>query len=301
MKYIFTILTTILITSCGQIETSSEENKNVDDIQISDLNDEFSSIIYDEIDDSLIKIDISLPEIIKHDTIFIDNELFYIVEGDLLLDEDEYFEYISNKYSPQESNKIVGIKLNGQIVKTPAPNNIRYSIVQHSFANLTEYNNFVRYMNEATADWEKICNVNFVYVSEYDYDLKSSDNPEDLTFVIKKVFTNSKLLAKAFYPFQAKKRRKILISHAFFTTSVNKSGILRHEIGHILGFRHEHIRPDAPKECNRETKENLGETDYLTKYDSMSVMHYYCGGQGSRKLEFTELDIIGVQKHYPFD
>lgn len=62
-------------------------------------------------------------------------------------------------------------------------------------------------------------------------------------------------------------------------------GILRHELGHTLSYRHEHTRPEAGK-C-------FEDADWkpLTSYDGFSVMHYpqmqwprrlvpYADGQG---------------------
>jgi len=76
--------------------------------------------------------------------------------------------------------------------------------------------------------------------------------------------------------------------------------VLRHELGHVLGWRHEQIRSEAPAICPDEDTAN---TVDLTQYDPQSVMHYFCGGVGSRDLAITDVDKIGSQKVYglPFD
>lgn len=65
-----------------------------------------------------------------------------------------------------------------------------------------------------------------------------------------------------------------------------------HELGHVLGFRHEHNRPEAG---------TCFEDDNwvpLTPYDSRSIMHYpHCNGS-SEDMEFSELDRKGVQLAY---
>jgi len=71
--------------------------------------------------------------------------------------------------------------------------------------------------------------------------------------------------------------------------------VLRHELGHVIGFRHEHIRSGAPPVCPHE--DTTG-TINLTDYDPRSVMHYFCGGVGSRTLEITDIDRTGSQQVY---
>ena len=71
--------------------------------------------------------------------------------------------------------------------------------------------------------------------------------------------------------------------------------MLRHELGHVLGFRHEHIRVEAPAAC---PDEDIADISILTGYDPKSVMHYFCGSVGNKKLLITDLDVVGSQKLY---
>src|SRR5678815_2857671 len=60
-------------------------------------------------------------------------------------------------------------------------------------------------------------------------------------------------------------------------TGVTWAGVARHELGHILGFRHEHPwAPGAPcSEQQTYTAPNVDLTGRrLTAYDQVSVMHY---------------------------
>ena len=61
-----------------------------------------------------------------------------------------------------------------------------------------------------------------------------------------------------------------------------------HELGHTLGFRHEHTRPEAGV-CFEDNNWRP-----LTPYDSDSIMHYpQCNGTSS-DLGFSPLDAQGV-------
>lgn len=87
----------------------------------------------------------------------------------------------------------------------------------------------------------------------------------------------------------------MLIDPSYFTTSFDQVGVLRHELGHVIGLRHEHIRSGAPPECPDESTVN---TFPFTAYDPKSVMHYFCGGVGTRDLAISDLDKAGIQKLY---
>ena len=94
---------------------------------------------------------------------------------------------------------------------------------------------------------------------------------------------------------QALAPRRVLVDPTFFTTSFDQVGVLRHELGHVLGFRHEHIRGEAPDVCPDESQ--TGTVD-LTEYDPQSVMHYLCGSMGNKELRITALDKVGSRKVY---
>ncbi len=233
----------------------------------------------------------------QFDTLNIDNTTRYIVEGDLLLDEDELKIQFNRVNKPNQSRKLMIITNNGIPVRIENPRNIRYAIIKRSFSQ-NEYGNICKYFEDAASAWGKVCNVNFVHVTELDEQLRPSDNPEEVTFVVRKIgYSSDGMLASAFFPTDPKDQRKVFVTPGFFTTSFDKTGVLRHEIGHILGFRHEHIRSGAPAMCPGESTDF---TQDLTEYDPRSVMHYFCGGAGTIDLNITKTDSIGASRIYPF-
>src|SRR5262249_54077345 len=97
-------------------------------------------------------------------------------------------------------------------------------------------------------------------------------------------------------------RRHLLVGKPYATTTFDKVGVLRHELGHVLGFRHEHIRSEAPAVC--QTGEQIGFAYKATNYDPQSVMHYFCGDgspvdEERKKLKISDLDKKGAQLLYP--
>ena len=70
------------------------------------------------------------------------------------------------------------------------------------------------------------------------------------------------------------------------------TGVLRHELGHTIGFRHEHTRPEAGT-CFEDNNWRP-----LTPYDSASIMHYpQCNGS-SNDLSMTSQVRAGVVALY---
>jgi hypothetical protein len=78
--------------------------------------------------------------------------------------------------------------------------------------------------------------------------------------------------------------------------NVRSIGVFRHELGHILGLRHEHVHPSsgAPGSCAEG-----GPWRSVTGYDKFSVMHYpWCNGVMTSDLSITSADALGVNKLY---
>eukprot|EP00164_Ancoracysta_twista_P005942 GFYU01008182.1.p1 GENE.GFYU01008182.1~~GFYU01008182.1.p1 ORF type:complete len:1209 (-),score=22.60 GFYU01008182.1:432-4058(-) len=98
-----------------------------------------------------------------------------------------------------------------------------------------------------------------------------------------RIITQMRLDAEAFFPDARKKHRRLIINDVAQVTFARTRALLIHEVGHILGFRHEHLSaPEAvvlPQWCRTGSATHLHR---LSPYDPASVMAYTgCGGTQS--------------------
>ncbi|MDQ4146841.1 MAG: M57 family metalloprotease [Pseudomonadota bacterium] len=239
----------------------------------------------------------------------IDDEEFFVVESDLLLDEDELTIWAGQREALARaglvgiaaaggggriSDELVGMVRDGKIVRWRDGLELTYCVLKGTFRTQAEYELVRDTMEGATTDWSQTCGVAFRHVETLD-ESPGTKIPAGVLFAVRGINAQGQFIAAAFFPDDPRSRRRVLIDHSYFTTSFDKRGVLRHELGHVLGFRHEHIRPEAPPAC---PDEPLFDTTLLGAYDPHSVMHYFCGAVGSRELAITELDRAGSQRVY---
>ncbi len=149
-----------------------------------------------------------------------------------------------------------------------------------------------RALEAAAADWQSAADVTFEHVASED-DRCSRKNTQ-VVFDVRPV-KHRAYLARSFFPSQGRGMRELLIDSSALppTKPWSLTGVLRHELGHVLGLRHEHTRfEDNP--CFEDDHWRA-----LTTYDSKSVMHYpQCAGANTGDLVLTERDRRGVASLY---
>ncbi|WP_394828402.1 M57 family metalloprotease [Pendulispora albinea] len=167
--------------------------------------------------------------------------------------------------------------------------NITYCV---STAFGDKYNAVVGALREATSTWRQSISIYFQHRSDQDATCTASNT--NVTFDVRPV-TAQPYLARAFLPSSTRPNRNILIDASAFGNIVpyTLAGVLRHEVGHTLGFRHEHTRPEAGA-CFEDNNWRA-----LTPYDAYSVMHYPpCNGANRKDLTLTFSDTSGAHPLY---
>jgi len=132
--------------------------------------------------------------------------------------------------------------------------------------------------------WQNACGVQF-----------SKDEASPFfTFVLaseKDESENENVVARSFFPGD---NPQTVTLYKRYKTAPNKIAVLAHELGHLLGFRHEHIWTHL-------TSEPIANAEALTSYDPNSIMHYqkiWDDEKANIVTKLSHLDRMGSQIIY---
>jgi xanthosine utilization system XapX-like protein len=223
----------------------------------------------------------------------IDGKTYFVAEGDLLLDEAELEAYAKARSAaptPPPRYELLGMLEGDKIVRWKIGLVLTYAVARKTFEK-ESYDTVVANMKAATSAWEDACGVKF----EHRWDQDEADTP-DVLFRVRGHDAGGAFIAAAFFPNDPPERRVLYVDPSYFKSWFDPVGVFRHELGHVLGFRHEHIRKGAPPDCPSE--DTTGTTGLSEEYDPQSVMHYFCGGVGSKELALTDKDEASAQRVY---
>lgn len=232
-------------------------------------------------------------------TRYVDGREIYVVEWDLPVSSlEELRRYYDERFSVGTSRSPLMVnQVSGEddLWDSETALNLTYC-VSTGFGG--DYTRAVNEMQAAAADWALLANVRFVYDASEDGNCDGT-NP-NVTFAVEPWSGGG---ACAFFPSGGGcVPRTVVMNFDDFDDDPNwdtiapnltTTGVFRHELGHVLGFRHEHTNP-ASGTCFEDSNWRS-----VTPYDQSSVMHYqWCNGVTTADLSLTELDQQGSIELY---
>jgi hypothetical protein len=237
---------------------------------------------------------------------------YYIVERDRKVAEPDLLAYVREVLDavnpatppPAAMERLVVATVDGKPMRWVLPTVLTWAIDEKTFAGQPQELEMAQVIcAQATADWNAAAQANGIYDKVHFQ--PDGDHPV-FKFAFAQ-FGDPNLYAVAFFPNDPPDQRVVNIGPATFVkpNEFDPVGVLRHELGHVLGFRHEHIRPEAQQGMPAWQKSTMEPwvtggigAEELTDYDSQSVMHYPLNGRGNTKFQLSDADKAGFKKLY---
>ena len=225
----------------------------------------------------------------------------YIVDWDVPVRDVEQLKGYYNRIYSDQALTVHQVEGKDVLWDNEQKYNLTYC-VSDSFG--ARHKQMVASMDAATTAWMEAGDIRFIYDSSQD---ANCDAKNDKVLFDVNPSNDGQFIARAFFPDSARDARNVLVDESAWDVPADSpftlDGVLMHELGHTLGFRHEHVHAaifDIPFEAWFSCLlEGFIDSSYraVTDYDSASVMHYpQCGGTGD--LTITDDDIRGVSELY---
>ncbi len=226
-----------------------------------------------------------------HASTFKDTDNQYIVNGDEpVTDTADLREFYDSMVAPRTTPEGLVVNTVGGVDDKWSDSQVRNLTYCVSTKFGSRYTDVVDAMTSGAGLWEAASAADFIHVPSQDASCNTRN--KTVLFSVEPVST-TQYIARAFFPSTPKRSRNVLIDDSIWTSgSWTPTNIIGHELGHTLGFRHEHTRPESGT-CFEDNNWRP-----LTPYDSASIMHYpQCNGS-SDDLSMTASDAAGVRAAY---
>jgi hypothetical protein len=241
----------------------------------------------------------------------VNGEKIYIVEWDIPIREQDLRAYYDRTFVETKKSTVDGLASGADNVWPPSTQDDLSYCISTAFGS--NYARMQAEMEVATWAWAREANVMFPYKSSEDANCNDANTAVEIPVV-----PDNGGGACAFFPdqdgqpFCTSQGRALVIDIASidawpsqeiwgeYYPNVNTVGTLQHELGHVIGMRHEHIR-----EMDNAVANCVGEVNFpgnhraLTEYDQNSAMHYpWCDGLLTADQHVTPLDGAGANSLY---
>jgi len=253
----------------------------------------------------------AFKEFAEKDARIVNGEKIYIVEWDIPIRERDLKAYYERTFLETKKSTVDGLASGADNIWTYDVQDDLTYCVSTDFGS--DYARMQAEMETATWAWAKEANVMFQYKSSEDGNCNDA-NPAVQIPVVPWGGGG----ACAFFPdqdgelFCTGAGRALVINIADIDTwhtieiwgqyypNLSTVGTLQHELGHVIGMRHEQIRELDNAVANCWIEVNYpGNYRAVTEYDVNSTMHYpWCGGLTTADQHVTELDGEGANNLY---
>lgn len=223
-----------------------------------------------------------------------DGEEILVVEGDLAVDEAELLARWETDDASADPFRATGTPSGGAVLRWSAGQELalRYC-VSDEYEPTYHHPSARTLMENAARHWERVAHVDFVYVPAADADCVAG-NPL-VTFAVRPWDGGPGIVS--FFPSAPADVRTIWMNPFQWVISprtVTTQSLVTHALGHVLGLRHENVRPEGGG-CS----DGVGPWAALGPYDRYSVMqHYACPGSADGLVQPTVLDQQAVRRLY---